>query len=100
MESYHVTGFHYLQAAVCQSLDGSTSVRAPQRPLMSLATNIMPIDNVPGAPSREDTPNEETTDPRSLILHVPLIQQKTSLRRLEVRAHIVRGESYGRATGL
>jgi len=33
----------------------------------------LPIDNVPGAPPPEDSPDKETIDPRNLIWLVPLI---------------------------
>ena len=39
----------------------------------------LPIGNVAGAPTPEDTPDEETISPRSLICLVPLIQPRRGL---------------------
>jgi len=56
MASYH------LQNGIDPSHYGFTSAGAPEWPSLSWSSNNIPIKNVPGATSAENTTNEETMD--------------------------------------
>jgi len=53
-------GLYYQQAMIVQSPHGSTSVGAPEWPSLRQSTNDLPIGNVPGVPTPEDNPHNET----------------------------------------
>jgi len=60
MKGYYPKGICSLQAGIDQSQHHSTSLNAPERLLRrySYATNDLPIDSVPGATPRGDTPEK------------------------------------------
>jgi hypothetical protein len=62
--------------------------------------NHLPIDNVPGAPPPEDTPDEEPIDPQKPDL--PCTPDPTMMRahRQVVGVENAGGKAYGKATGL
>jgi len=93
-------GFCSPQATIVQSHHVLMWVSAPERPLMSWATNDLPIDNVPGAPPPEDTPNEETIDPRKPDPTCTPDQTKTKIYKDQVGVEQVWGKAYGKATWL
>jgi len=57
MKGYYLTGFYYLQDEINLSHHGSTSVGSPEWPSMSWSTDDLQINNVPGAPQLENTPD-------------------------------------------
>jgi hypothetical protein len=63
MKGCYLTGFYLPQAGLDTSHHGLTSVSPPERPLMSMSTNDLTTDNIPGVPPPEDTSNDETKDP-------------------------------------
>jgi len=97
---YYLTGLYHLQAGIDPSHHGSTSVGAPEWPSMNKSTNNPPIDNVPGAPPPEDTPDEETIDPQKPDLTCTPDPTKTRAHRQVVGVENARGKAYGKATGL
>jgi len=58
------------------------------------------IDNVPGAPPPEDTPNEEPIDPQQPDLTCTPDPTKTRAHRQVVGLENAGGKAYGNATGL
>jgi len=60
----------------------------------------LPIDNVPGAPPPEDTPNEEPIDPQKSNLSCTSDPTKTRGHRQVVGVENAGGKAYGKATGL
>jgi len=60
----------------------------------------LPIDNVPGAPPPEDTPNEETIDPQKPDLPCTPDPTKTRANRQVVGVDNAGGTAYGKATRL
>jgi len=60
----------------------------------------LPMDNVPGAPPPEDTPDEETIDPQTPDLTCTPDQTKTRGHRQVVGVENAGGKAYGKATGL
>jgi hypothetical protein len=65
-----------------------------------LSINDLLIDNVPGAPPPEDTPNEEPIDPQQPDLTCTPDPTKTKAHRQVVGLENARGEANGKATGL
>jgi hypothetical protein len=65
-----------------------------------LSINHLLIDNIPGAPPPEDTPNEEPIDPLQPDLTCTLDPTTTKTHRQVVGVEHVRGKAYGKATGL
>jgi hypothetical protein len=65
-----------------------------------LSINDLLIDNVPGAPPPEDTPNEEPIDPQQPDLTCTPNPTKTTAHRQVVGVENVGGKVYGNATGL
>jgi len=80
----YLVGIYHLQAGIDPSHHGSNSVIVPQWPSMSKPTNDLPIDNVPGAPPAEDTPNKETIEPQKPDLTCTPDPTKTKAPRQEV----------------
>ena len=62
--------------------------------------NDLLIDNVPGAPPPEDTPNEESIDPQQPELTCTPDPTKTKAHRQVVGVKNAGGKAYGNATGL
>jgi len=60
----------------------------------------LPIDNVPGAPPPEDTPDEETIDPQKPDPSCTPDPTKTRAHRQVVGVENTGGKAYGKATGL
>jgi len=60
----------------------------------------LPIDNVPGAPPPEDTPDKEMIDPQKPDLTCTPNPTKTRAHRLVVGVENARGKAYGKVTGL
>ena len=60
----------------------------------------LPIDNVPGAPPPEDTPDEETIDPQKPDLTCTPDPTKTRAHRQVVGVDNRGGKAYCKATGL
>jgi len=60
----------------------------------------LPMDNVPGAPPSEDTPDEETIDPQKPDLTCTPDPTKTRAHRQVVGVENAGGKAYGKATGL
>ena len=60
----------------------------------------LPIDNVPGTPPPEDTPDKETIDPQMPDLTCTLDPTKTRPDRPVVEVDNAAGKAYGKATGL
>jgi hypothetical protein len=60
----------------------------------------LPIDNVPGGPPLEDTPEEETIDTQKPDLSSTHDPTKTRTHRHVVGVQSVREKAYGKATGL
>jgi len=60
---------------------GSTSVGAPEWPLISKSTNDLAIDNVPGAPPPQDIPDKETIHPQKPDLIYTPDPTKTKVQR-------------------
>ena len=82
------------------SNDCLTSLGAPEWPSRSLSTNDLTIDNVPGAPPPEDTPDKETMDPQKPDLTcTPDLTKMKALMQV-VGVDIAGGNAYGKATGL
>ena len=65
-----------------------------------LSINDLLIDNVPGAPPPEDTPNEELIDLQQSDLTCTPDPTKTKAHRQVVRVENAWGKAYGKATGL
>jgi len=70
-----------------------------------MAVNELPIndrliDNVPGAPPSEDTPDKEPIDPQQPDLTCTPDQTKTKAHRQVVGLENAGGKAYGKATGL
>jgi len=65
-----------------------------------LSINDLLIDNVPGAPPPEDTPNQEPIDPQQPDLTCTPDPTKTKAYRQVVGVENVGGTAYGKATGL
>jgi hypothetical protein len=57
------------------------------------------MDNVPGAPPPEDTPDEESIDPYKLDLTCTPDPTKTRAYRQIVGVENTEGKAYGKATG-
>jgi len=60
----------------------------------------LPIDNAPGAPPPEDTPDEETIDPQKPDLTCSPDPTKTRAHGQMVGVENVGGKAYGKVTGL
>jgi len=60
----------------------------------------LPIDNVPGAPPPEDTPDEETIDPQKPDLTCTPDPTNARAHRQVVGVENAGGKAYGKATGL
>jgi hypothetical protein len=58
------------------------------------------LDNVPGAPPPDDTPNEEPINPQQPDLTCTPDPTKTKAHREVVRLENAGGKAYGKATGL
>jgi hypothetical protein len=58
------------------------------------------LDNVPGAPSSEDSPNEEPIDPQQPDITCSPDPTKTKAHRQVVGVEKAGGKGYGQATGL
>jgi len=70
-----------------------------------MAINKLPIndwimDNIPGAPPPEDTPDEEPIDPQKPDLTCTPDPKKTQAHRQVVGLENAGGKAYGKATGL
>jgi len=65
-----------------------------------LPINHRLIDNVPGAPPPDDTPNEELIDPQQPDLTCTPDPTKTKVHRQVVGLDNAGGKAYGKATGL
>ena len=65
-----------------------------------LSINDLLLDNVPGAPPPEDTPNEEPIDPQQPDLTCTPHPTKTKAHWQVVRVDNVGGKVYRKATGL
>jgi len=59
----------------------------------------LPMDNVPGPPPPEDTPNKETIDPQEPDLTCTADQTKTKALRQVVGVENAGGKAFGKATG-
>jgi hypothetical protein len=60
----------------------------------------LPLDDVPGAPPPEDTPDEETIDPQNPDLTCTPDPTKARAQRQVVGVENAGGKAYGKATGL
>jgi hypothetical protein len=60
----------------------------------------LPIDDLPGAPPPEDTPDKETIDPQKSDLTCTHDQTKARAHRQVVGVENSGGKAYGNATGL
>ena len=65
-----------------------------------LSINDLLIDNEPGAPPPEDTPNQEPIDPQQLDLTCTPDPTKTKAHWQVVGVENAGGKAYGRAIGL
>jgi len=65
-----------------------------------LSINDLLLDNVPGAPPQEDTPNEESIDTDQPDLPCTPDPTRAKVHRLVVGVENVGGNAYGKATGL
>ena len=65
-----------------------------------LSINDLLIQNVPGAPPPEDTPNEKFIDPQQPDLICTPDPTRTKAHWLEVGVENTGGKAYGKATGL
>jgi len=65
-----------------------------------LSINDLLLDNIPGAPPLEDTPNEEAIDSQQPDLTCTPDPTKTKARRQVVGVENAGGKAYGKATGL
>jgi len=65
-----------------------------------LSINDLHLDNVPGAPPPEDTPNEGPIDPQQRDLACTPDTTKTKTDRQVVGVENVGGTVHGKATGL
>ena len=65
-----------------------------------LPINDRLIDNVPGAPPPEDTPNEDPIDPQQPDLTCTPDSTKTKAYTQVVRVENTEGKAYGKATEL
>jgi hypothetical protein len=63
-----------------------------------LSINNLLIDNVPGAPPLEDTPNKEPIDPQQPDLTYTPDPTQTKAHRQVVGVENVGGKAYGKAT--
>jgi len=68
--------------------------------IIKLSINDLLIDNVPGAPPPEDTPNEQPIDPQQPDLTCSPDPPKTKAHRQVVGVKNAWGKAYGIATGL
>jgi len=59
----------------------------------------LPINNGPGAPPAEDTPDKESIDPQQLDLTCTPDTTKTKAHRQVVGVENAGGKAYGKATG-
>jgi hypothetical protein len=66
----------------------------------TLPINDRLIDNAPGAPPPEDTPNEEPIDPQQPDLTCSPDPTKTKAHRQVVGVEFAGGKAFGKATGL
>jgi len=67
---------------------------------MNWSTNDLTIDNMPGAPKPDDTPDEETIDPQKSDVTCTPDPTKTKAYRQVVGVENAKGKAYGKATGL
>jgi len=65
-----------------------------------LSINDLLIDNVPGAPPPEDTPNEQPIDPQQPDLTCTPDPTKAKPHTQVIRVEIEGGKAYGKTTGL
>jgi len=65
-----------------------------------LSINDLLIDNVPGAPPPEDTPNKEPINPQQPDLTCTPDRTKTEAHGQVVGVDNAGGKAYGKATGL
>ena len=65
-----------------------------------LSNNDLLLDNVPGAPPPEDTPNKDPIDPYKPDLTCTPDPTKTKAHKQVVGVENTRGKVYGKATGL
>jgi len=65
-----------------------------------LSINDLLIDNIPGAPPPEDTPNKEPIDPQQPDLTCTPDPTKTRAHRQVVGVENAGGKAYGKSTGL
>jgi len=65
-----------------------------------LSINDLLIDNIPGTPPPDDTPNEEPIDPQQPDLTCTPDPTKTMAHRQVVRVDNVGGKACGKSTGL
>jgi len=61
---------------------------------------MISIDNILGAPPPEDTPNNNTTDPRKFDLACTPAETKSKASKDEVAVEYAGGTAYGKAPGL
>jgi len=64
-----------------------------------VSINDLLIDNIPGAPPPEDTPNEEPIDPQQPDLTCTPDPTKTKAHRQVIGVENAGGNAYGKATG-
>jgi len=93
-------GMYHLQDGIDPSHHGSTSVSAPESPLIRKSTNNLPIDNVPRVPPPEDTPKEETIGHQKPDLTCTPDSTKMKAHRQVVGVENTGGKTYSKTTGL
>ena len=99
-KGYCLMAFSILQGGIDPSHHGLTSVGAPEWPSMRKSTNGPTTDNVPGAPTPEDTPNNETIDLQKPDLTCTPDPTQTKAHREVVGVENAGEQVYGKVTGL
>jgi hypothetical protein len=69
-------------------------------PIDKMSINDLRIENVPGVPAPQDTPNEEPIDPQQPDLTCTPDPTKTKTHRQVGGGENAEGKGYGKATGL
>jgi len=100
LEGYYMTWLNHLPAGIDPSYDSCTLACVPEWPLMTKSTNDLPIDNVPGAPPPEDTPDEGMIELPKPDLTCTPDPTTTTAHRNVVGVENAVGKAYGKATGL
>jgi len=100
MNGYYLKVYYHLQNGINWCHHGSTSIGAHDWPLMSLSTDNVPMDNVPGVPPPADNPDVKTTNPQEPDQSCTPDRTYSRAHRLVVGAQNGATNAYDEATAL